>query len=123
MENVLGARIVLFVLLLGAGILLIWLARSAASGRLKRNPLAGIRLPSTMATDEAWLAAHVRAKRPTVWAGCTFLATAAFVLLPVSDPVLSVGVLLGCLIVLVMVIHAARVGVRAAIDTSRDPDS
>ena len=61
MENEWIARAVLFAVMVGGGVLLIWTANAAASGRLKRNQLAGIRIASTMASEEAWLAAHVRA--------------------------------------------------------------
>lgn len=42
-------RLVMFVVMVGAGVLLLWMAQAAASGRLGRNPVAGIRLPVTMA--------------------------------------------------------------------------
>ncbi len=38
----------------------------AASGKLERNHVAGIRLPSTMASDAAWRAGH-RAAIPITW--------------------------------------------------------
>lgn len=114
MDNVLAARVVLFVLMLGAGALLIWMARAAASGRLKRNHLAGIRIPSTMASDQAWEAAHVRAERPTRYAGFASIATAAFALLPLSEPVLGGGVVLGCAVMIAFVLYGALVGGRAA---------
>ena len=47
------------VIILGAfGVLLIILGRMAAAGRLPRNGYVGIRLPSTMRSDEAWMAGH-----------------------------------------------------------------
>ncbi|HEY6800499.1 MAG TPA: SdpI family protein [Agromyces sp.] len=117
MENDLAVRIVLFAALLGCGALMLWMARAGASGRLKRNPIAGIRVPATMASDEAWLAAHVRAKRPTMYAGFVAIATAVFALLPVSTPVLAVGVLLGAVGMLGFVLYGAVVGSRAAAGT------
>lgn len=36
---------------------------AAANGRLKRNQWVGIRLPSTMRSDRAWLAGHQAALR------------------------------------------------------------
>lgn len=114
MEYYLTARIVLLVVLAGAGVLIVWMARAAATGRLKRNPIAGIRVPSTMASDEAWLAAHVRAKRPTELAGYISAAGGLFALLPVSMPVLATGMIVMCVAVLGFVLYGARVGSRAA---------
>jgi hypothetical protein len=114
MDEELVARIVLCVVMLGSGVLLMWTARAAASGRLQRNQVAGIRTASTMASDAAWLAAHVRAKRPTVLAGVVSMASGMFALLPVPVPVTAAGVFLGCLAMLGLVLHGARVGGRAA---------
>lgn len=119
MENDLFARIVLFVVMLGCGFLLIWMARAAASGRLKRNPFAGIRIPSTMVSDEAWLAAHVRAKRPTMYAGFASMGSALFALLPVSSAALAAGVLVGSFAMVGFVLYGARVGSRAATQATR----
>lgn len=41
-----------------AGLSVPYISRRAASGRLKRNHVAGIRIPATMASDEAWVAGH-----------------------------------------------------------------
>jgi len=116
-----AVRIVLLVVLVGAGVLIVWMARATASGRLKRNQFAGIRLSSTMASDSAWLAAHVRAKRPTEIAGFTAMATGVFALLPVAPPVLATGLILGCLAMLGFVLYGAGVGARAAAESSRGP--
>jgi hypothetical protein len=40
------------------GVIVIGLGRLGATGRLPRNLLAGIRIPSTMHSDEAWRAGH-----------------------------------------------------------------
>lgn len=109
-EADLAIRIVLLVVMVGSGILLVWMARAAASGRLKRNSMAGIRIPSTMASDEAWLAAHVRAKRVTTLAGLSSVVSGLVALLPVSAPVLAGAVLTGCGLVLAFVLYGARVG-------------
>lgn len=107
-------RIVLLIVMVGSGVLLIWMARATASGRLKRNSIAGIRIPSTMASEEAWLAAHVRAVRPTVIAGVVSIAIGLFALLPVSAPALATGVIAGCVVMLGFVLYGARVGSQAA---------
>ncbi|MEU3274418.1 SdpI family protein [Saccharomonospora sp. NPDC006951] len=119
MDEDLVARIVLFVVMLASGIVLVWMARAAATGRLKRNSFAGIRIPSTMASDEAWLAAHIRAERPTMFAGFVSVASGLFALVPVPVPVLAIQVLVACVVMLGFVIHGAKVGGRAAKDVSK----
>lgn len=123
MDDDLGVRIVLLIAMVGSGILLIWMARAAASGRLKRNPVAGIRIPSTMMSDEAWLAAHVRAKRATTCAGVVSVASGLIALLPVPAPVLAAAVLAGCGAMLGFVLYGARVGGRAAAEVSNQSDA
>jgi len=120
-DNDLPVRIVLLVVMVGSGVLLIWMARATAAGRLKRNSIAGIRIPSTMASDEAWLAAHVRAKRPTVLAGVVSIASGLVALLPVSAPVLAIAIIAGCVVMLGFVLYGARVGSRAATEVSNSP--
>lgn len=100
--------------MVGAGILLICMANAAASGRLKRNQLAGIQSPSTMASEEAWLAAHVRARCATVYAGVVSVLGGAFALLPVPMPVVTIGVLVAAVGMLGFVLFGARVGSAAA---------
>ena len=108
------ARVVLFLAMAGSGVLVCWIAQAAASGRLKRNHLAGIRIPSTMVSDEAWLAAHIRARRPTFWAGIVSAASGVLALLPLPMPVVVVGVLAGAVALMGLVLYGARVGANAA---------
>ena len=123
MDEDLLLRIVLFVVMAGSGLLLVWMARATASGRLGRNMIAGIRIPSTMASDEAWLAAHRRAERPMVLAGVAgTVGGPVAALLPLPTPVL-VGVLFcWCAVMLVAVLYAARVGSRAALRATQASD-
>lgn len=116
MDGEILARIVLFLLMVGSGILMLWLARAAASGRLKRNQAAGIRLPSTLASDEAWLVAHRAAERPTQIAGWCAIVGAVPALLPVPLPAVVVAVLIGTLALLGFVLYGATLGSRAARD-------
>lgn len=112
------ARVVLFIGMLGAGVALVWMAHATASGRLGRNQFAGIRIPSTMASDEAWLAAHRRAKRPTLAAGYVAAASGVLAILPVPLPVVVGGALAGCVVMLGCVLYGARVGRQAALDAA-----
>lgn len=97
----------MFAVMSGAGLLLIWVARATASGKIKRNAVAGIRTRKTMASDEAWLAAHVRAKTPTLLAS---VAT----LLPMGLNQMMVVVMVANGITFVLVAYGAIVGGRAA---------
>ena len=110
MENEWVARIVLFVVMVAAGVLLIWMANAAASGRLRRNQFAGIRIPSTMASEGAWVAAHVRARRVTVYAGVVSVLGGALALVPIPMPAVVVGVLVAAVGMLGSVLYGARVG-------------
>lgn len=114
METDLPIRIVVCVALVGSGILMVWMARAAASGRLKRNQIAGIRIPSTLASDEAWRVAHVRAKRASILAGVAAMVSGLCVLLPVPEVTMAIIVLAGCAAMLGFVFYGARVGSRAA---------
>lgn len=64
-------------LVVAAGLLIVVLARRAAQGRIRRNPIAGIRTAATMASDEAWLAAHQAGEALTALGGWIFVATGA----------------------------------------------
>ena len=108
----------LFVVMVGSGVLIMWMARATASGRLKRNALAGIRIPSTMASDEAWQAAHIRAKRPTMLGGWASIASGFVALLPVSAPVRATAVIAGCVLMLGFLLYGSKVGSRAALEIS-----
>lgn len=118
MDTDLAPRLIMFVCMAGSGVLLIWMARAAASGRLKRNPIAGIRTARTMESDEAWLAAHIRAKRPTLFGGIASLAVGVCALLPVSLPVFVSVALGGSVAMLIFVLYGAVVGGRAAAEAT-----
>ncbi len=119
MADLLFARIVLFVVLVGAGALVIWMARATASGRLKRNPLAGIRTPRTMESDEAWLAAHVRAKRPTLLAGASSVGMGCVALVPMPPSMLGAVTIAGSVVMVAFLLYGVRVGGRAAVEATQ----
>lgn len=114
MSDDLAARAVLVVVMAGTGVGLLAMARSAADGRLRRNGLVGIRTAATMASDEAWLAGHVAAERPSRWAGWAAIVAAVPALLPVDVGVGIAASLAGCAVVLTLVVRAAVVAGRAA---------
>jgi uncharacterized membrane protein len=116
----LSVRVVLCVVLVGSGLLIAWMAHAAASGKLKRNPVAGIRIPSTMASEEAWLAAHVRAKRATQLSALVAVAAGLIVLLPLPTPALASVALVGAGAMVGFVLYGARVGSRAAEAVTRE---
>ncbi|MFC8680179.1 SdpI family protein [Microbacterium ureisolvens] len=115
MSEEIVARVILFPVMVGAGLLMLWLARAAASGRLGRNQLAGVRLPSTLASDKAWLAGHRAARRPTEIAGWCALASAAPALTPLPLPVVVGVVLLGALAMIAFTLWGAVLANRAAL--------
>jgi len=67
-----------------SGVLLIILGRYAAEDLFDRKDLAGIRTANTLASEEAWTAAHIRASRPAKVAGVVTILAGARLLLPVS---------------------------------------
>ncbi|EWS81810.1 hypothetical protein BF93_14975 [Brachybacterium phenoliresistens] len=114
MDGDIAGRALLLVVMVAAGVLLIWAARATASGRIGRNALVGIRLRSTMGSDEAWRAAHRRAERPMILAGVIAIASGLCALLPLPTTGVAVAILAGCVLMLAVVIHAGRAGARAA---------
>lgn len=114
MTEFLIARIVLAVLLVGTGVLLLWLARATVSGRVRRNQVAGIRTPATLASDEAWLAAHRRAEGPTRAGGFASILTGLGVLVPGEEWAVIVIIGVGSLVMLGLVLYGAKVGTDAA---------
>ncbi|MGO9560323.1 MAG: SdpI family protein [Acidimicrobiales bacterium] len=62
-----------------SGVIMIVVGRMAAAGRLPRNLFAGIRIPSTLRTDEAWLAGHRAASTALTVAGLGPVVVAAVV--------------------------------------------
>jgi hypothetical protein len=59
------------------GVILIVVGRLAAMGRLPRNPLVGIRIPSTWRSKEAWNAGHAAGATALTVAGIGELGLAA----------------------------------------------
>lgn len=107
---------------LGLGAMLLVLAWGGASGRLRRNAVAGIRLNATLSTDVAWRAGHHAA---ALWLGiggavAVLFGLGALGLVVSGSP--AVGRVLGWLGIaaaVVPLVPAAVVAERAASATRR----
>ena len=122
-----AALVLLVLTAVGGPLLVLWLMRPEAIIRRGRNALVGIRIPSTMASDEAWAEAH-RAAWPATRAS-SLLALALFVVLtgaglllhsrgvlPGGDPALAMALsgMVSMIVWAVGMIGASRIAGRAA---------
>lgn len=123
----LGVAVPVGLLMVAAGLAVIIVAVRTVDGRLSRGRAAGIRTTETMASDEAWLAAHQAGERGTKLGGVLFIVAgvAPFVLgLPLvaagsggADSFMTwwaVLLLLGTCAAMLAVLGAAIAGHRAA---------
>lgn len=78
------------VILLGSGLLMLWLARRSAAGRLRRQTVAGIRTTLTLSSDVAWYPAQ-RAAAPRAAVAGWGSAAGGLALLAVGAVVLAAG--------------------------------
>lgn len=101
------------VVLVLAGLLVVWVAIRSWQGRLSRNYVAGVRTSATMRSDEAFLAANKVAAPFSLVAGVLFAVTgvvAAVVPIHIAVVVILAGVVLAG----VLVVIGGVKGVRAA---------
>lgn len=111
-----GMALFMGLLMIGVGAALGWVASRAAGGGIARNPLAGIRIPSTMRSDAAWVAGH-RAARPWLYgAGGAAALSGAVCLFRPSNALGMTSVLIGC----GLMVGLVAVGAFAADQAARD---
>jgi hypothetical protein len=98
-------------------IVLITVSWRAANGRLRRNPWTGIRTPSTMRSDQAWVAGHRAALRLTL----LYLVVLAAMLIAMvvavrqaSKPVANLVAIGGLFVFIPVALYSAFVASRAA---------
>ncbi|MEL4505734.1 SdpI family protein [Luteococcus sp. H138] len=100
------------------GVLMVVLGWMGAHGTLKRNGWAGIRVPATMKSDEAWRVAHAASSGWLIASGVVCLVVGLAVLALVASGLsANAGNLIGLAgigAMTVLVIVGAVVGIRAA---------
>jgi uncharacterized membrane protein len=104
-----GAAIIIVL----AGLLVVWIAIRSRQGRLSRNYIAGIRTPSTMRSDEAFRIANKTAAPFSLAAGLLFIVSGA-VTAVVPHHTASVVLPAGVVIAAIVAVVGGVKGVRAA---------
>jgi hypothetical protein len=106
---------------------IIVISRRAANGQLKRNQTTGIRTPSTMRSDQAWVAGHRAALRLTPLYLLQLAVGLALLVVAVLHARTRTGIVVagigGMLLFLPVVIVAALVAGRAAKAADNKPDT
>lgn len=99
-----GDTVALVTTLAVLGVLLVICGTLFIQGRIRMNPLVGIRIPSTMKSDDAWMAAH-KAAGPFIILGglCAILGVGLIFILPSLGTVALSLIPLICLLVFVVI--------------------
>jgi uncharacterized membrane protein len=105
--------IVAGIVLVLAGLLVVWVAIRSWQGRLSRNYVAGVRTPSTMRSDEAFRIAN-KVAAPFSLAGGVLIAVTGVVETLVPVRAIAAVVLTGVLLAGVLIVVGGIKGVRAA---------
>ena len=110
----LGVAWSLAVLLITTGVLVSWVGTRSATGRLARNRRLGVRTPRTVASDEAWEAAHRAAGPWLVAAGAAVTVPGVVLLARPSNALGGLVVLAGSGLLVSLVAVSALLADRAA---------
>jgi uncharacterized membrane protein len=96
-----------------AGLLIVWLAIRSWQGRLARNYVAGVRTRSTMRSDEAFRIANKAAAPFSLVGGLLFVVTGVVTaIVPVHTA--TVVLLTGVVVAAVVIVVGSVMGVRAS---------
>ncbi len=107
LSDVLGPSVLAIAALAVAAVTLL-----AATGRLHRNTLAGIRIPSLYASEHAWMEGHRAAVLPTVVGAVLCVVLAVIVL--ASPPFSLLGTILEGAVLVISVLTATVLAGHAA---------
>ena len=100
-------------LMLG-GMALVILGAIARAGKLTRQSVVGLRTKATMASDEAWKAAHEASANWVIAAGTVMFVGGALVMLTDSETMGDVAALVATALVMIPIVIAFRRGQAAA---------
>jgi uncharacterized membrane protein len=96
------------------GIALVVLGAIARAGTLNRQSAVGLRTKATLASDEAWAAAHEASATWVVAAGAILFAGGVFVMLTDSETTGDIVALIATAVMLIPLVIAFRRGQAAA---------
>ncbi|MEV8144104.1 SdpI family protein [Specibacter sp. NPDC078709] len=93
------------------------LNHACAAGKIRKNPLVGIRTAKTMVSEETWQAGHAAAVQPMWVSGIAAAAISLAGLLFLDAPgTQMIMVLLACALLFVAVVYGAKLANVAAVE-------
>lgn len=107
-------KLLLCATMLGAGALILWLARASRNRTLPLNDISGYKTRTVMSSEAAWEEAHYAAAPWTARTGAVFGITGLAMLLPLSDTWIWVLLCLGVAVGMVVLFVGARVAQQTA---------
>ena len=109
-----GTAIGIGLFLIATGILLIYVGRRAAAGRLRKNPFVGIRTTLTLNSEVAWDAAHRAGGARLSMSGYGPVAAGLLLFSQPSNGLGSATALIGLAWMVGWILAAGSIGQRAA---------